>query len=51
MSAVHHDFQVLHFRVASQALGLIDKYVTGPLWRMMVKEKEVLNMSNHYQKM
>ena len=51
ISAVYHDFQVLHFRVACQALGLIDKYVTGPLWRMMVKEKEVLNMSKHYQKM
>ena len=51
MSAVYHDLQVLHFRVACQALGLIDKYVTGPLWRMMVKEKEVLNMSKHYQKM
>ena len=51
MSAVYHDLQVLHFRIACQALGLIDKYVTGPLWRMMVKEKKVLNMSKHYQKM
>ena len=51
MSAVYHDLQVLHFRVACQALDLIDKYVTGPPWRMMVKEKEVLNMSKHYQKM
>ena len=51
MPAVYHDLQVLHFRVACQALGLIDKYVAGPLWRMMVKEKEVLNMSKHYQKM
>ena len=51
MSAVFHGLQVLHFRVACQALGLIDKFVTGPLWRMMDKEKEVLNMSKHYQKM
>ena len=48
MSEEYHDLQVLHFRVACQALGLIDKYVTQPLWRMMVKEKEVLNMSKHY---
>ena len=37
--------------IACQALGLIDKYVTGTLWRMMVKKMEVLNMSKHYQKM
>ena len=44
MSVVFHDLQVLHFQVACQALGLIDKLVSGPLWRMMVKEKEVLNV-------
>ena len=49
MSAVFHDLQVLAFKVACQALGLIDKLVSGPLWRMMVKEKEVLSMSTHYQ--
>ena len=49
MSAVFHDLQVLAFEVACQALGLIDKLVSGPLWRMMVKEKEVLSMSTHYQ--
>ena len=48
MSAVYHDLQVLHFRVSCQALSLIDKYVTEPLWKMMVKEKDVLNMSKHY---
>ena len=43
------NLQVLPFKVAYQALGLIDKLVNGPLWRMMVKEKEVLSMSTHYQ--
>ena len=51
MSEVYHDLQISHFRVACQALGLIDKYVTQPLWRVMVKEKEVLNISKYYQKM
>ena len=51
MSAVYHDLQVLYFRVACLALSLIDKYVTGPLWKKMVKEKEALNMSKYYQKM
>ena len=43
------NLQVLPFKVAYQAVGLIDKLVNGPLWRMMVKEKEVLSMSTHYQ--
>ena len=46
MSAVFHDLQVLPFKVACQALGLIEKLVSGPLWRMMVKEKEVLKEVN-----
>ena len=51
MSAAFYDLHVLAYKVACQALGLIDKLVTGPLWRTMVKEKEVLDMSLHYQKM
>ena len=51
MSAAFYDLHVLAYKVACQALGLIDKLVTGPLWRTMVKEKEVLDISVHYQKM
>ena len=50
MSAAFYDLHVLAYKVACQALGLIDKLVTGPLWRTMVMEKEVLDMSLHYQK-
>ena len=46
MAAVFHDLQVLPFKVACQALGLMEKRVSGPLWRMMVKEKEVLKEVN-----
>ena len=46
ISAVYHGLQVLHFRVVCQALGLLNKCVTGLLWRVMV----VPNMSKHYQK-
>ena len=49
MSAVFHGFQLLPFKVACQALQLIDKLLSGPLRRMMVKEKEVLNMPTLYQ--
>ena len=51
MSSVLYNLEVLQYKVACQEIGLIDKVVTGPLWRMMVKEKEVLNMSVHYQAM
>ena len=47
--AVYWDLKVLAFRVGYRVLGLIEKLVTGPLWRIMVKEKCVLNMSTHYQ--
>ena len=45
MSAAFYDLHVLAYKVACQALGLIDKLVAGPLWRTMVEEKEVLDMS------
>ena len=49
--AVYWDLKVLAFRVGCRVLGLIEKLVTGPLWRITVKEKCVLNMSTHYQKL
>ena len=49
--AVHWDLKVLVYKVACRALGLIlmEKQITDPLWRIMEKEKCVLNMSKHYQ--
>ena len=47
--AVHWDLKVLAYKVDCRALGLIEKQITGPLWRIMEKEKCVLNMLNHYQ--
>ena len=32
-----------------EALGLIDRFGSGTLWKKMVKERQVLNMSIHYQ--
>ena len=37
------------YKVGSRALGLIEKQITGPLWRTMEKVKCVLNKSKHYQ--
>ena len=49
--AVYWDLKVLAFRLGCRVLGLIEKLVSGPLWRIMVKEKCVLNMSTNYQKL
>ena len=47
--ANHWDFEVLAYKVGCRALGFIEKLITGPLWRIMNKEKCVLGMSKHYQ--
>ena len=49
--AVKRDLKVRNFKVGCRALGLINKLVTGPLWRKMVEEKSAISMSGHYQKM
>ena len=49
--AAYWDLKVLAFRVGCRVLSLIVKLVTGTLWRIMVKEKCVLNTSTHYQKL
>ena len=51
LTAVFWDLQVLPYRVGCRALGLIHKSVTAPLWRKMELEKNVLDMTPHYQKM
>ena len=40
---------MLAYKVGCQAFGLIEKLVSGPLWRIMNKEKCVLDISKHYQ--
>ena len=42
--AVHADLGVNQYLAAARALGLIDKLVTGPLWRVI----NVANMNEHY---
>ena len=37
--AVHWDLKLLAYKVGCRAFGLIEKLVTGPLWRTMNKEK------------
>ena len=49
LSPVHYDLGVLGYCLECRALGLIEKLVTRPPWKIISKEKHVLNMSTHYQ--
>ena len=51
LSAVHHDLNEPLYIVGCRALGLINKFVTGPLWRLFVKVKNVLLLNEYYQEM
>ena len=48
-SSVHWDLGVIAYRVGCWALGLIEKLVSGPLWKIISKEKHILNMCASYQ--
>ena len=47
--SVDWDLGVISYRVGCWALVLIEKLVSGPLWKIISKEKQILNMSAHYQ--
>ena len=52
LKAVHYDLEVMSFVAGCRALGLIDKFVTGPLWRVIEnKDVSVLGMSEKYQQL
>ena len=50
LKAVYCDLQVPSFISGCRALGLINKFVTGPLWRLMESGIHVLDMNAHYQR-
>ena len=49
LDAVYCDLEVLSFKIGCMALGLIEKLITGPLWKIMANETHILRMSSHYQ--
>ena len=52
LKAVYHDLEVASFVAGCRALGLVDKLVTGPLWRVLEKKDVgVLDMSDRYQQL
>ena len=49
LSSVHWDLGAIAYRVGCGALCLIEKLVSGPIWKIISKEKHILNISAHYQ--
>ena len=50
LTAVHYDLNVTSFIAGCRALGLIDKFLTGSLWRLLVQIKNVLELNKYYQR-
>ena len=51
LKAVHSDLQIQSYLFGCRALGLISKFVTGPLWRLPEFGIHILDFNKHYQKM
>ena len=51
LKAVHSDLQIQSYLCGCRALGLINKFVTGPLWRLLEFGIHILDFNKHYQKM
>ena len=51
MKAVYEDLNVVQFAAGVRALGLIDKIVTGPLWRVLERNEHVSCMNEKYERM
>ena len=51
LKAVHSDLQIKSYLCGCRALGLINKFVTGSLWRFLESCIHILDMNKYYQKM
>ena len=51
LKTVYPDLQIKSYLCGCRALGLINKFVTGPLWRLLESGIHILDMNKHYQKM
>ena len=52
LRAVLSDIQIPQYLAGCKALGLINKIVTGPLWRVLESsDVSILDMNNRYQKL
>ena len=51
LKAVHSDLQIQSYLCGCRALGLINKFVTASLWRLLEFGIHILDFNKHYQKM
>lgn len=51
LKAVEADSNVAEYWAACRALGLINKFVTGPFWRLLESDTPILEMNAKYQHM
>ena len=52
LKAVHYDLAVSSFLAECRALGLINKFITGPLWRVLAQNDiSFIDMSARYQRL
>ena len=51
LKSAHSDLQIKSYLCGSRALGLINKFVTWPLWTLLESGIHILGMNKHYQKM
>ena len=51
MRGVHADLAVDQYIAGVRALGLIDKLVTGPLWRKINEKGHITDMNDQYQRL
>ena len=51
MKAVHADLNVQQFLAGARALGMIDKFVTTPLWKVLEMSEHVSGLTERYEKM
>ena len=49
LKAVSKDLEINSYIAGCRALGLIDKYVTGPFWRLLSKIRNVASLNTFYQ--
>ena len=51
LRAVLEDISNVAYVAGTKALGLIDKHITGPLWRILESGVHVLDLPHHYSKL
>ena len=51
LKAVHSDLQIKSYLYGCRPLGLINKFLTETLWRLLESGIHILDMNKHYQKM